>query len=135
MNNTTNYAPRSPDLTGFTAPPAEIPPFPTLSDYRTAYEASPYFNNQIPSEMPPNRRVDPSQEEWDPTPAAPRGRGRRRTAQEPQESATSQYGLAPGIAEGIEVKTKFPVARIKRIMQADEDVGKVAQVTPIAVGQ
>lgn len=37
------------------------------------------------------------------------------------------------IGEGIEVKTKFPVARIKRIMQADEDVGKVAQVTPIAV--
>ncbi|KAM0801014.1 histone-fold-containing protein, partial [Usnea florida] len=28
---------------------------------------------------------------------------------------------------------KFPVARIKRIMQADEDVGKVAQVTPTAV--
>jgi len=40
---------------------------------------------------------------------------------------------APGVAEGIEVKTKFPVARIKRIMQADEDVGKVAQVTPVAV--
>ncbi|KAJ5616590.1 hypothetical protein N7537_001704 [Penicillium hordei] len=36
---------------------------------------------------------------------------------------------------GIEVKTKFPVARIKRIMQADEDVGKVAQVTPIAVSK
>ena len=34
---------------------------------------------------------------------------------------------------GIEVKTKFPVARIKRIMQADEDVGKVAQATPTAV--
>lgn len=40
---------------------------------------------------------------------------------------------APGAEEGIEVKTKFPVARIKRIMQADEDVGKVAQVTPTAV--
>lgn len=40
---------------------------------------------------------------------------------------------APGIEQGIEVKTKFPVARIKRIMQADEDVGKVAQVTPTAV--
>ena len=40
---------------------------------------------------------------------------------------------APGVTEGIEVKTKFPVARIKRIMQADEDVGKVAQVTPTAV--
>jgi hypothetical protein len=33
----------------------------------------------------------------------------------------------------MEIKTKFPVARIKRIMQADEDVGKVAQVTPVAV--
>lgn len=44
-----------------------------------------------------------------------------------------QVGLAPGAAEGIEVKTKFPVARIKRIMQADEDVGKVAKVTPVAV--
>jgi Dr1-associated corepressor len=36
-------------------------------------------------------------------------------------------------AQGVEVKTKFPVARIKRIMQADEDVGKVAQATPTAV--
>jgi hypothetical protein len=35
---------------------------------------------------------------------------------------------------GIEVKTKFPTARIKRIMQADEDVGKVAQVTPVVMG-
>lgn len=34
---------------------------------------------------------------------------------------------------GIDVRTKFPVARIKRIMQADEDVGKVAQATPTAV--
>jgi Dr1-associated corepressor len=39
----------------------------------------------------------------------------------------------PGPSLGIEVKTKFPVARIKRIMQADEDVGKVAQATPTAV--
>lgn len=38
-------------------------------------------------------------------------------------------------ATSVEVKTKFPVARIKRIMQADEDVGKVAQVTPIAVSK
>jgi len=30
-------------------------------------------------------------------------------------------------------KSRFPVARIKKIMQADEDVGKVAQVTPVAV--
>jgi hypothetical protein len=38
-------------------------------------------------------------------------------------------------SHGIEVRTKFPVARIKRIMQADEDVGKVAQATPTAVGK
>lgn len=35
----------------------------------------------------------------------------------------------------IEVKTKFPTARIKRIMQADEDVGKVAQVAPVVMGK
>ena len=39
----------------------------------------------------------------------------------------------PSWAEGVDVRTKFPVARIKRIMQADEDVGKVAQVTPVVV--
>lgn len=33
------------------------------------------------------------------------------------------------------VRTRFPTARIKRIMQADEEVGKVAQQTPIAVGK
>ncbi|KAL8855015.1 MAG: hypothetical protein Q9221_000211 [Calogaya cf. arnoldii] len=42
---------------------------------------------------------------------------------------------APGVEEGIKVTTKFPVARIKRIMQQDEDVGKVAQVTPTAVSK
>ncbi|KAM0436107.1 hypothetical protein ACHAPT_002999 [Fusarium lateritium] len=45
---------------------------------------------------------------------------------------------APPPAPEIEpspVKTKFPTARIKRIMQADEEVGKVAQQTPIAVGK
>ncbi|KAF8530067.1 histone-fold-containing protein [Hysterangium stoloniferum] len=29
--------------------------------------------------------------------------------------------------------TKFPVARIKKIMQKDEDVGKVAQATPVVI--
>jgi hypothetical protein len=35
--------------------------------------------------------------------------------------------------ENIAIKNHFPVARIKRIMQADDDVGKVAQVTPVVV--
>lgn len=38
----------------------------------------------------------------------------------------------PG-TEHINIKAHFPVARIKRIMQADDDVGKVAQVTPVVV--
>ncbi|KHE84722.1 hypothetical protein GE21DRAFT_1333978 [Neurospora crassa] len=46
-------------------------------------------------------------------------------AQQPQPSP-----IQPSL-----VKTKFPTARIKRIMQADEEVGKVAQQTPIAVGK
>lgn len=41
----------------------------------------------------------------------------------------------PPIIDSSMVKTKFPTARIKRIMQADEEVGKVAQQTPIAVGK
>ncbi|CAN9119484.1 unnamed protein product [Alternaria alternata] len=35
----------------------------------------------------------------------------------------------------ITIKNHFPVARIKRIMQADDDVGKVAQVTPVVVSK
>lgn len=33
------------------------------------------------------------------------------------------------------IKTQFPVARIKRLMQSDEDVGKVAQATPVVVAK
>jgi hypothetical protein len=51
----------------------------------------------------------------------------------PMADAPEMDGIPSAPGAGIEVKTKFPVARIKRIMQADEDVGKVAQVTPIAV--
>ncbi|CAN3373905.1 hypothetical protein DIURU_005591 [Diutina rugosa] len=33
------------------------------------------------------------------------------------------------------IKTHFPAARIKKIMQSDDDIGKVAQATPIIVGR
>ncbi|KAK5174596.1 uncharacterized protein LTR77_001677 [Saxophila tyrrhenica] len=36
---------------------------------------------------------------------------------------------------GVQLKTSFPVARIKRLMQADDDIGKVAQVTPHVVSR
>ncbi|KAJ7583332.1 histone-fold-containing protein [Mycena floridula] len=35
--------------------------------------------------------------------------------------------------KGKNKQTKFPVARIKKIMQKDEEVGKVAQATPIVI--
>ena len=70
--------------------------------------------------------------EWAPAPQSKAG-GRRSKKQKVNEEPENFGKVAPGVAEGIEVKTKFPVARIKRIMQADEDVGKVAQVTPTAV--
>ncbi|KAI1854709.1 hypothetical protein JX266_000827 [Neoarthrinium moseri] len=52
----------------------------------------------------------------------------------PRKSAAAQAAQQPEIMES-PVRTKFPTARIKRIMQADEEVGKVAQQTPIAVGK
>lgn len=40
------------------------------------------------------------------------------------------------ILDGFErIKTHFPAARIKKIMQSDEDIGKVAQATPVVVGR
>jgi hypothetical protein len=41
----------------------------------------------------------------------------------------------PSAGAGSSWKPRFPVARIKKIMQADEDVGKVAQVTPVAISK
>ncbi|KAI9812666.1 MAG: hypothetical protein M1826_002788 [Phylliscum demangeonii] len=58
-----------------------------------------------------------------------RGGGRRKAGKNAAAAA------APPAKKESEIKTKFPVARIKRIMQADEDVGKVSQVTPIAVAK
>lgn len=38
-----------------------------------------------------------------------------------------------GKGKGKNRQTRFPVARIKRIMQKDEEVGKVAQATPVVI--
>lgn len=52
-----------------------------------------------------------------------------------QERTQLPPGDLPDPTQGIVIKTSFPVARIKRIMQADEDIGKVAQVTPHVVSR
>ena len=146
-------------LHGGYAPPTSARPLP--SPYHQAafsQQPSPLTPHGYPPQpypMPPHQlqqgQPQPAQ------PCTPKPRGRPRSHSEPDDDfapdadakpATRPRGRkpkkpkleaevcdkpAPGVAEGIEVRTKFPVARIKRIMQADEDVGKVAQVTPTAV--
>jgi len=66
----------------------------------------------------------------------PPGSGRQQqngSASTQQQTIKSQPNSDPTL--GVNLKTSFPVARIKRIMQADEDVGKVAQVTPHVVSR
>ena len=157
MSDGDTYAPQSPDLSAYHATPvASHPPVyeypqhqeqpqhpqyqssyqpPTynsipLPSYQTNYPSHP-AGNYPPTTMARRQRSDMEvDDEWGPAaPPAPNS-GRRSKKPKVEES----FGKpAPGVEEGVEVKTKFPVARIKRIMQADEDVGKVAQVTPTAV--
>lgn len=86
--------------------------------------------------MPTNGRTKSSgfheDDEYAPEPTTAKSGGGRKTRKPKMEEEVCDKA-APGVDEGVEVKTKFPVARIKRIMQADDDVGKVAQVTPTAV--
>ncbi|PNY27056.1 DNA polymerase epsilon subunit C [Tolypocladium capitatum] len=68
----------------------------------------------------------------DPVPTRPPARAQADPEMPPRRAAAAP---PPPAIEPSPVKTKFPTARIKRIMQADEEVGKVAQQTPIAVGK
>ena len=123
---------RSPEQI-FHPPPAPFHPY--VSTQVSATPTSPQSN------MPrPRRKVsdDEDMDDADFAPyAAPNRRGQRSKTSD--MSATTEGMHSPMIATGegpglgIDVKTKFPVARIKRIMQADEDVGKVANATPTAV--
>ena len=81
---------------------------------------------------------------------APRTRGKRSAEQQDSEYQpdTNNSGVQhmpaalPSMAtlevdahKQVDVKTKFPVARIKRIIQADEEIGKVSQATPTAAAK
>jgi Dr1-associated corepressor len=80
---------------------------------------------------------DDASDSIDSTSLAPARPSKKRKSTDPDVEPKQEpdASLPTGSAQGIEVKTKFPVARIKRIMQADEDVGKVAQATPTAVSK
>ncbi|KAJ5613358.1 hypothetical protein N7510_006552 [Penicillium lagena] len=155
-----NYRPRSPDLSSLqfppsTAPPDQYAPLTSPLAHRASYDASPFFssNYQRPSSASrttqqyvppiPLAGLDPdmarrssrlSATDGAPVAAVPES-FHTPYAVEPVAAPIMPEEAQPQPGAGIEVKTKFPVARIKRIMQADEDVGKVAQVTPIAVSK
>ena len=125
-------------LTPLAYPPQHLPP--QLQPQQQQPMAQLQQQAQAPARTPkPRARRSHSQTDEDYAPdhkpdqpdQPPARRGRK--PKKPKLVAEVCDKPAPGVAEGIEVKTKFPVARIKRIMQADEDVGKVAQVTPTAV--
>lgn len=101
--------------------------------------------HQSQHNMPPSRRKRDQNDENDDSGdveyasgSANAGTAGAKTSRKRKSTSGQGYavGRAPGDVGpslGIDIKTKFPVARIKRIMQADEDVGKVAQATPTAV--
>ncbi len=70
--------------------------------------------------------------DWTPEAPVPVRAGKARAAKKVKTEASDRLSeeAPPAV---VDIKTKFPVARIKRIMQADEEVGKVAQVTPHVV--
>ncbi|EAW14300.1 negative cofactor 2 transcription regulator complex subunit BUR6 [Aspergillus clavatus NRRL 1] len=154
------YRPRSPDLSTLQSPipPAVTSPvYPLASPlgHRASYDASPFFTPQYQQPAIPHQQYIPPFADPHYPQSFDMARRSSRLARA-AEVAPLQMPMAmpvpvpetkyiepvvpeeppqPTPAAGIEVKTKFPVARIKRIMQADEDVGKVAQVTPIAVSK
>lgn len=149
------WAPQSPDLSAYhsnsnnsnnsnsTNSNAE-PHFVHPAQQHTPFRASAYIPGQTPFTPPSSSPIVYSK-------AAPMPRGKRAApaAQDPDylpdagdasdkamgKMAEGSNGGATDAVDtsGIVIKNHFPVARIKRIMQADDDVGKVAQVTPVVV--
>jgi len=127
-----------------------IPALPSSHSFSSAPTSLPYFtHSKVPIKSEPSYADADADAHADgdyipsPTmssrgPRQPRGKGQNSSTSSGFSPATSSQPLQqhknPN-PNNIEIKTKFPVARIKRIMQADEEVGKVAQVTPVAVSK
>ncbi|KAF1961766.1 DNA polymerase epsilon subunit C [Byssothecium circinans] len=82
--------------------------------------------------MPRGIKNEQSMQDADYVPdASEKSRGKRKVG----NGAAAVDTASPPSAEDVNITVHFPVARIKRIMQADDDVGKVAQVTPVVVSK
>jgi Dr1-associated corepressor len=130
--NPLNFAPFSQSPSSITQSVVQPPPLPRVPT-KSLSQPPPGFPDAI-GEMPRKRISDDEQDDMYMPQGSTAAGGRAAKKRRPDnatQTTPGRSGLGPSL--GIEVKTKFPVARIKRIMQADEDVGKVAQATPTAV--
>lgn len=162
--NLSAYRPQSPDLSGLTSPTfnAQFAQPPTQhrqllsAEYSNGFaDASlQYQPTSIPAQPglqyaqypPPNHPMAPSQikaEDQGVVADAPPSKRSRKHAHHGDAANASNGDQGPARLKsergdptlGVQLRTSFPVARIKRIMQADEDIGKVAQVTPHVVSR
>ncbi|KXT08927.1 hypothetical protein AC579_9355 [Pseudocercospora musae] len=117
--------------------PTSVPQLPSDPRHHNFYP-SPHLPSMAP------RRLKNESDDDDFMPDAPAtSRRTRGIRQEVSTNGLPSFEPAPMIKReensdptlGCTLKTSFPVARIKRIMQADEDIGKVAQVTPTVVSR
>jgi hypothetical protein len=146
LNTDASYAPISPDLKGeYTADDEQV--HPQHQGYRGSIShaaASPATSSprafpppaqllKPPPAMPRGIKSEESMPdadaEYTPDAPPPKARGKKKEG----NGSPGAPNATTTTVDGIEIKTHFPVARIKRIMQADDDVGKVAQVTPVVV--
>ena len=131
--DTNTWAPPSPDLSSaYYHNPAEQPQYPAPAP---AYTGS--LSHLAPPFPPPNPTAI-LQSHTAPQPYMPRGVNKEESMQDADYMPDASVPAIADAADtpntdGITIKNHFPVARIKRIMQADDDVGKVAQVTPVVV--
>lgn len=156
------YRPASPDLSG-SAPSAGVNPYDNFIGHEDQHSQQlpgngfGYLPTSDPHQHPqqyqpplhPQQGIMPhvkseNEDEYMPD-AQPATKRQRRTKKEPDAMNGSVDAQIPSFRTegggggdptlGCQLKTSFPVARIKRIMQADEDIGKVAQVTPTVVSR
>ncbi|KAJ4363385.1 hypothetical protein N0V83_009678 [Neocucurbitaria cava] len=134
------WAPQSPDLSSYHAEP-EPPIHPQHQGYRGSVSQVSPFTPPASSPILQTKPLPPPS-----YPPMPRGVRKEESMHDadymPDASLPSMADMGNGIGgtsalapntDHINIKNHFPVARIKRIMQADDDVGKVAQVTPVVV--
>ncbi|KAI8942041.1 hypothetical protein NX059_000145 [Plenodomus lindquistii] len=145
-----SWAPQSPDLSSYhSADPA--PPLQPQQPAQPAYNRG--SGSHVPHYFTPPTSDPALQAQALPLPLPPtympRGVPREESMQDAEylpnapmpmlaNNGNGVGGSAPTLppnTDNITIKNHFPVARIKRIMQADDDVGKVAQVTPVVVSK